>query len=186
MIMKHLIYILGILLGCTTLFTSCKGNTYARLLEQEKKNINTYISSHGYEVFEGDEPADNYDWAGNPNAWYKVKGYDYFYYRLDVMGDTTQKAILPSETAVVRYRRYTLTEPYDTASYWTTLNAPDPLEFAYVTDQSSACVAWHVAIGLMKYPGSQARIICPSKLGFSEEQNSVTPYGYDLKLKIKR
>lgn len=178
--------ILSVLMGAAILFTACKGNTYARLLQQEKDNINTYIKEHGYEVFEGDEPADDYDWVGNPKAWYKVRGYDYFYFRLDKLGDTTKEAIRPSETAVIRYRRYTLTQPYDTSSFWTTLNAPDPIEFAYLTDQNAACVAWHVAIGLMKYPGSQARIICPSKLGFSEEQNSVTPYGYDFKLQIKR
>ena len=179
-------FILSVLVGALALFTACQGNTYAKLLQQEKDNINTYIKEHGYEVFEGDEPADDYDWAGNPNAWYKVKGYDYFYYRLDVPGDKTKKPIVASETVVIRYRRYTLTQPYDTASFWTTLNAPDPIEFAYLTDQNAACVAWHVAIGLMKYPNSQARIICPSKLGFSAEQNSVTPYGYDLKMTIKR
>ncbi len=184
--MKHVIYILGIFFGSMMVFTSCKGNTYARLLQQEKDNIKTYMSVHNYEIFEGDEPANDYDWAGHPNAWYKVKGYDYFYFRIDVLGDTTQKAIVPSEIAVVRYRRYTLTEPYDTASFWSTLNAPSPVEFAYLTDQTAACTAWHLAIGLMKYPDTQARIICPSKLGFTAEQNSVTPYGYDLKMKIKR
>ena len=165
--------------------TSCQGNTYAKLLKQEKANITTYINAHGYEVFECDSiPADSV-WK-NPKALYKVAGYDYFYYRLNKIGDTTKQAVKVSETVVLRYRRFTLTEPYDTASYWTTLQAAYPIEFSYATDYSTANEAWQVACGLMGYPDAECMIICPSKLGFSEEQNSVTPYGYDLKMKIKR
>lgn len=183
--MKKIVLLLGVFISFA-LLTSCQGNTYAKLLQKEKDNIKTYMSVHGYEPFEADELDDNYNWAANPNAWYKVKGYDYFYFRLDKPGDKTKKPLVASETVVVRYRQYTLTEPYDTASFWTTLNAPAPMEFAYLTDQNAACTAWHVAMGLMKYPNAEARIICPSKLGFSSEQNSVTPYGYDLKMTIKR
>ena len=95
--------------------TSCQGNTYAKLLKQEKKNITTYINAQGYEVFECDSLPPDSVW-NNPKALYKVAGYDYFYFRLTKMGDTTQEVVKVSETVVLRHRRYTLTEPYDTAS----------------------------------------------------------------------
>jgi hypothetical protein len=51
---------------------------------------------------------------------------------------------------------------------------------------NDACTGWQVALKYMKYTDSQCKIICPSKMGFSEENSAVTPYGYDLKIKIKR
>ncbi len=165
--------------------TSCQGNTYAKLLKQEKKNITTYIDAQGYEVFECDSLPPDSVWR-NPKALYKVAGYDYFYYRLTKMGDTTKEVVKVSEMVVLRHRRYTLTEPYDTASYWTTLQSAYPIEFSYATDYQTACTAWQVACGLMGYPDSECMIICPSKLGFTEDQTSVTAYGYDLKMKIRR
>ncbi len=165
--------------------TSCKGNTYARLLQQEKSDIKAYISANGYEVFECDSLPDDSVW-NNPKALYKVAGYDYLYYRLTKQGDTTQDPVKVSETVVLRYRRYTLTQPYDTASYWTTLQEAYPTEFSYATDYTTASEAWQVACGLMGYPDAECMIICPSKLGFQTDQSAVTPYGYDLKMKIKR
>ena len=38
----------------------------------------------------------------------------------------------------------------------------------------------------MKYPDSQCEIIVPSKMGFSEEQSTVTPYVYIMKIKVKQ
>ena len=165
--------------------TSCKGNTYAKQLQEEKKAITTYIAANGYQVFECDSVPENSVW-NNPKALYKVAGYDYFYYRLNKQGDTTQEAVKVSETIVLRYRKYTLTEPYDTASYWSTIQSAYPIEFSYATDYTTANEAWQVACGLMRYPDAECMIICPSKLGFTDDQNAVVPYGYDLKMKIKR
>ena len=174
---------IALLLALT--LTGCKGNTYARLLQEEKNAIKTYIAGNGYKVFECDSLPNDSVWK-DPKALYKVAGYDYFYFRLNKMGDTTKEAVKISETVVLRYRRYTLTQPYDTASYWTTINSAYPIEFSYGTDYVTASTAWQVACGLMAYPDAECMIICPSKLGFTEDQSSVTAYGYDLKMKIKR
>ena len=40
-----------------------------------------------------------------------------------------------------------------------------------------ACFFLYLAIG---------KIICPSKLGFTDQNNNVIPYGYDMKIQIKR
>lgn len=174
---------IALLLALT--LTGCKGNTYARLLQQEKSDIKKYISVNGYKVFECDSIPPDSVWE-DPKALYKVAGYDYLYYRLIKHGDTTQDVVKTSETIVLRFRRYTLTEPYDTASYWTTLNLADPVKFSYATDYTNACEAWQVACGLMGYSDAECMIICPSKLGFTDDQSAVIPYGYDLKMKIKR
>ena len=43
-----------------------------------------------------------------------------------------------------------------------------------------------MAVKLMKYTDAQCEIIVPSKLGFTEDQTSVTPYVYILKIKVKQ
>ncbi|MBR6829684.1 MAG: hypothetical protein IKM83_03605, partial [Paludibacteraceae bacterium] len=93
--------------------------------------------------------------------------------------------IVANDLIIMRYKRYELTENSDTLDYWTTLEQAYPVEFHYYNTSECECVAWHLAVGLMKYPNSQCEIIVPSKLGFSEEQSSVTPYGYILKIKVK-
>ena len=37
----------------------------------------------------------------------------------------------------------------------------------------------------MKYPNSQCQIIVPSKQGFDDDNTSVTPYIYILKIQVK-
>jgi hypothetical protein len=53
-------------------------------------------------------------------------------------------------------------------------------------NDNNACIAWHIAVGLMKYSGTSCKIICPSKLGFDDANTSVTPYGYDISILVKR
>lgn len=74
----------------------------------------------------------------------------------------------------------------DTLSYWTTLDQAYPVEFHYMNTSECEIIAWHEAIRLMKYPNSQCEIIVPSKLGDSNAQDSVTPYVYILKIKVKQ
>ena len=82
----------------------------------------------------------------------------------------------------------------DTMSYWTTLNQANPYEFYYGVTSGVAtgytsiceCVGWHEAVRLMKYPDSECMIIVPSKQGFDADETSVTPYGYRLKILVKK
>ena len=176
----------GILVGCTS-------NSYSSDLKAEKKLIADYIAREGINVIY-EMPEDDSKWG--EKDYYQVNGYDYLYfhlvhrgspYHVNSYGDTIRTdSVLATETVVMRYRKYTLTINPDTADYWTTLNSAYPLEFTYLTDYTTAPQAWHVAVGLMKYSDSECKIICPSKLGFTEDGNTVTPYGYDLKMKIKR
>ena len=180
--MKKIIY----LLLCSAAFIgiSCNNNTYSNLRKQEDKLIANYINRNQLHILE-EEPANDYVWG--EKDFYKVKGYDNFYFHLTHRGDTaTEKEIVANDLIVVRYKRFELTENADTVSYWTTLDQAYPLEFHYGNTSDCECIAWHVAVQLMKYPESQCEIIVPSKLGFSDEQTTVTPYGYIMKIKVKQ
>ena len=91
------------------------------------------------------------------------------------------------ETILMRYKEYELTDDSDTTSTWNTNDSPYPSEFKYdgYGDNSTSCVGWQVAIGLMRYSDSECKVIVPSKQGFSAAMQAVKPYGYDLKMKVK-
>ena len=190
--MKRIV-IWSMIAAVCSVYAGCSGNSYSADLKAEKKLIADYIAREGINVIY-ELPADDAVWG--EKDYYQVNGYDYLYFHLthrgtpfhiNEAGDTVRTdSILATETVVMRYKKYTLTLNADTADYWTTLNSAYPLEFIYLTDYTNAPKAWHVAVGLMKYSDSECKIICPSKLGFTEDGNSVTPYGYDLKMKIKR
>lgn len=173
------------------LLTGCSNSSYSSLLKEEKKAIENYIKREHIEITTT-LPKDD-EWRDN--LYYQVPGYDYFYYHLVRRGDSiTVKPngdsihILPvatTETIVMRYKRYTLTYPSDTISYWNTLDAAYPIEFQYITG-NSVCTAWQIAVGYMEYNDSECKIICPSKLGEQESQSTVTAYGYHLHMKVKR
>jgi len=127
-----------------------------------------------------------------------VKGVDNLYFRLISRGDsvlvdtqsdgkkdTLDLSIVANDVIIARYKRWELTENADTLSYWTTLEQAYPYEFHYLNTTECEAVAWHLAVGLMEYPNSVCEIIVPSKLGFSAEQSTVTPYAYILKINVK-
>ena len=186
--------IIGLLAaGAMCVLTSCTSNSYSSDLKAEKKLITEYIEREGLNIIT-ELPDDDAIWG--EKDYYQVSGYDFLYFHLvkrgDPMhitakGDTIQTdEVLATETVVMRYKKYTLDQYPDTANYWTVLDSAYPVEFTYLTDFTTAPKAWHVAVGLMKYSDSECKIICPSKLGFTEDGNTVTPYGYDLKMKIQR
>ena len=86
----------------------------------------------------------------------------------------------------MRYRKYTLNANSDTISYWTSNDASSPIEIQYGAGSTASCTGWETALYYMRYTGAQGKLICPSKLGFSNDANSVTPYGYDLKFKVRK
>lgn len=190
--MMKRIFIGCVLLATCGLFAACTANSYSSDLKAEKKLIADYIAREKINVVY--ELPDDDKWG--EKDYYQVNGYDYLYfhlvkrgepYHLNQHGDTVRTdSVLATEKVVMRYRKYTLEINADTADFWTTLNSAYPLEFTYLTDYTTAPTAWHVAVGLMKYSDSECKIICPSKLGFTDDGNTVTPYGYDLKMKIKR
>lgn len=170
------------LIGMAFITGGCTNNTYSRLRDLEDKLIANYISRNGLQIL-NDEPAEDHVWG--EKEYYKVKGYDDFYYHLIQRGDTAQE-VLSNDLIIMRYKKFALTENADTLSYWTTLDQAYPLEFHYGNTTECQAVGWHMAIKLMKYADSQCEIICPSKLGFDTDNTSVTPYVYILKIKVKQ
>jgi hypothetical protein len=161
---------------------SCNSNIYSEQLKKERELIENYIG-HQQIVVVDTLPSDE---AWSDNVYYRVPDYDNFYIHMVEKGDTTQAEIESGETVLLRFRRYTLDENPDTLYYWTTMDGPDPVKFDYLVQSKEACAGWQAALKYMKYTDAQYKIICPSKMGFSEENAAVTPYGYDLKMKIKR
>lgn len=191
--MKHLFYthfphkgktfgLLLLLLPCLLLLTGCKGNTYSKLLKQEKKVIDNYISRMDINVIDNaPKLAQGQCWGDKD--YLSMPKYDNFYFHLVSPVDTTREKIVTGDIVNVRFRKYTLNEYGDTISYWTTDDAGDPLTFTVgTTATNNSCIGWHMAIMQMKYSGSECKIICPSTIGFDDDNSSVTPYGYDLKV----
>lgn len=192
--MKKLIFCS--LIGFALIAISCSNTTYSRLRDQEDKLIANYISRNNLKIVK-EEPAMDHVWE--ENEYYKVEGVDNFYFHLISRGDsiridsispseidTIDQKIIANDLIVARYKRFGLTENADTLSYWSTLDQAYPYEFHYLNLTECTSSAWHLAIRLMKYPESQCEIIVPSKLGFSAEQTSVTPYVYIIKIKVKQ
>lgn len=176
----------------------CKNNSYARLLKEEKRQIRDYIKREG--LLTTNTFPEETEW--DEKVYYAVPGYDYMYFHLDYRGDSVRyesslengievidtiilDPVRLLETVVIRYKKFTLSYPSDTLNYWTTLDGTTPLNIQYGSSTGN-CEAWQIAIGLMRYSNSQCTLICPSKQGFVEDQNTVTAYGYILNMKIKR
>lgn len=183
------------LVGVVIIAAGCNGNTYSRLRDKEDRLIANYLSRNNYTIVT-EEPDENHVWG--EKEFYKVKGVDNLYFRLISRGDsvlvdslsngkkdTLDLSIVANDVIIARYKRWELTENADTLSYWTTLEQAYPYEFHYLNTTECEAVAWHLAVGLMKYPNSICEIIVPSKLGFSAEQSTVTPYAYLLKINVK-
>lgn len=176
----NVINILLILVAPVLMLASCTSATaYSTQLKNEKKLIADYIKrNHITIIYE--EPA--YD-QWKENEYLELD--DYCYFHLTQMGDTTTDSLEVGQTALIRYRRYTLNANPDTVSYWTSNDSSSPIEIQFGTGSSASCTAWELALLQMRYTGAQGKLICPSKLGFNADATSVTPYGYDLKLKIR-
>ena len=91
-----------------------------------------------------------------------------------------------NDKVIIRYKRWQLSAHSDTTSYWTTDESAYPLTFQYGVSSDYSCEAWQEAVGYMKRNNSHAKLIVESKLGFSDDENSVTPYAYEIKIKIQK
>lgn len=176
--MKHTLYFL---FGLLVLMTSCeKANTYSKLQTEEKALIEDYIKRQNITIVD-EVPA---DWGDN--IYCTVENYDNIYYHMVNVGDTNSQPVQMYDKIILRYRRYSLDSYADTISYWTTDDSANPVEFRYYDNTAKVPTAWHIIVGLMKYSGSECKFICPSKLGDDDANTNVIPYGYDMKIQIKR
>lgn len=179
--MKKIVIIILAVAALCSCENKSKNNTYANDLKKEKALINEYIKREGIRILD-EEPE-----VWGEKDFLTIEGYDYLYYHLSRQGDTTSAEVKNGDKIILRYRQYSMDVYADTISYWTTDDGGYPVEFLYMnTSDTKACTAWHLAIKQMKYSGSECRIICPSKLGFTNDDYLVIPYVYDLSFKIKR
>lgn len=187
--MKLLPKLILIALIAITGLSSCVDEvTYADQLKSEKKLIADFIKRNNITVV-NKMPA-TFPWP--QNVYYKSS--TGLYFRLEEQGDKyTSTGAISTDTVVTndqiinRYKRYTLNTVADTSYYENTVDYPFPVTFYYNdASQTSACDGWHEAVKYMKYNNSAAKIIVYSKLGFSDDESSVTPYGYDMRIKIRK
>lgn len=187
--MKQWLYLA---LVCLTLSSCYSSTSYSTLARKEKRVISDFLSRQKIQTT--DNLPSEEAFLADPTLYYDtLTYYGNFYYRLDKAGERYDEdeggqmipldSVTDGRKVVVRFIKYTLTEPSDTANYWTTQDSADPTEFIYngTSATSGIPTGWHYAIGLMKYPGAECTIIVPSKLGDILAQNSVTPYGYRLR-----
>ncbi len=178
--MSKYINILTILVVALSSVACVSSNSYAKALEAEKELVADYIKREKINILH--EIPEDGKWGEKDY----VEIDDYLYFHLSYVGDTASNDSVEVGMGInLRYRRYTLDVYADTVSYWSVIEAPTPIEFTYGTSSSNTCSGWLKALPYMKYNNSEAKIICPSKMGFSEEQSTVTPYGYDLKLQLR-
>ena len=174
------ITISALLLSFAFILIGCNNNTYSDDLKEERQLIENFIKRQGIQVVT-EEPT---EWEDN--VYWKLPDYDDFYFHLVQLGDTTYPELEAKDKVLLRYRQYTLEAYADTISCWTTLDSPVPVELQYMVSSDASCMGWQIALQYMKYSGAECKIICPSKLGFTDQNNNVIPYGYDMKIQVKR
>jgi len=173
--------IISIFVSAIFLISCDDRTTYAEQLKAERLLIEDYIKRNNIQVVS--------EFPESKTAWPKnlfVKTTSGLYFHLSDPGDITSTDTLETYDLVsVRYLQYTLTTKPDTVFSWNTIDSPYPTTFNY-QDYTKANNAWHEALSYMKRNESQAKIIVPSKLGFQSNMQSVTPYGYDLKIQFRK
>lgn len=178
--MRHYPFIILCLILLAAGLTSCNNNSYSAKRAEEDKLIADFIKRQNIRIIY--ELPDDSIWG--EKDYLKVPGYDDLYLHMVSYGDGTY-SVKSGDRILLRYMRYTLNEIADTARYMTTAEQAYPTEFRYLIDDS-APQGWHVAVRYMEHSGAACKIICPSKQGMDTEKNTVTPYGYDMQIKIPR
>ncbi|MCR4663986.1 MAG: DUF4827 domain-containing protein [Paludibacteraceae bacterium] len=163
--------------GCTT-------NTYSKLRTKEKNLIDSYISRQGIHVVKS-MPDVQQGEKWNEKDYLALEEYDQLYFHLVSAVDTTRE-LAAGDKVNIRFRKYSLDVYADTISYWTTDDAGEPIQMTIgSTSGTYNCTGWQAAILAMKQEG-ECKIICPSVYGVSDDNSTVTPYCYDLRVtKVK-
>jgi len=163
-----------------SLLCGCSGDTYSKQIRQEKKLIDSYISANKLNILK-ETPKLGHGQKWGEKDYIAIDGYDNFYFHLTSAIDTAAEPLLSGTRINLRYRKYGLATYSDTVSCWNTDDLGEPVQFSLGTLDNNSCTAWHLAINQAGFSGCECRIICPSTIGFTEDNVSVTPYIYDLK-----
>lgn len=157
--------------------------TYAEELKAEKELIADYVSR--MHIVTVSKMPTTFPWPDN--VYYKSS--TGLYFRLESVGDSIfggdTLRLEDGDVVVARYIQYTLTTTPDTIFNQSTVDYAQPSSFIY-NDATEACDGWQEAVQYMKYMNSKAKIIVPSKLGFSTYSDAVTPIGYDLSILLQK
>ena len=194
---KAFIILLGVVISLS--FFSCNDTSYAKELEIEKELISNYIKRNNIKVISSALPSNE---AWPENNFYKTS--DNIYINITKAGIGSD-SIENGNKAILRFKSYTLNENPDSLLNWTTVHFPSPPSFTYYNPALasfsyytlSACEAWYWAIYYMKRAGAEAKIIVPSKKGFSksttntfwgifDDESTTTPRLYILQLKFEK
>lgn len=176
-LISRIVFVLFTLVMCNACTDQ---STYADELKAEKALIADFISRNGITVVETKPTTVPYP----DKVYYKTSSGLYIHIK---SVDTSVDTVATNDLVIFRYMQYTLGTNPDTISYMNTVDSPFPVTF-YFNDltQDQACTGWHEAISLMVYDNAEANIIVPSKLGFSTDEKIVVPYGYDIRIKIRK
>ena len=150
-------------------------SSYTYLIDQEEKLIASYLKRNNYVLLDK-FPEDS---VFAENEFYHITDGIYFQLIEKGTGDTA----LVYDKLVVRYKKSTLEQDAVVEDYWTTQDRPYPNEVTYGS-LTGSCQGWYDAMHMMQRSNAHAKFIVPSKLGFETDQNSVTPYLYEMKIKI--
>ncbi len=178
--MKQLSGFILIILFLSAILVSCSdGQTYAQQLKTEQELIADYIKRNNIKVV-----------TEKPTTWEKnvyLLTKSGLYIHLVDEGDKTNESdtLVKNDLVIPRFYQYTLNTKSDTIANWNTIDYPFPTTFNYM-DYSTVCVGWHEAVSYMKRNNSRAKFILFSKIGFPATGNEVTPYGYDMNIKIQK
>ena len=162
---------------------SCSNKkTYSELLDEQDATIQAYIQRNSFNVIKittDTLPANAL--KGEKDYYLMPSG---LYFHIVTEGDKSVKVASRTKVAL-RYRPYTLTSPADTlANNSNTIASTDPFTVTYGETSTFSVVGIHQAIGLMRYSGSEAKVIVPASLNTGTYSDQVIPVAYDLKIKI--
>lgn len=181
--MKLLFRLSLILLVFSFIVSSCNNEeTYADQLKAEKELIADFISRNNITVVETEPTTVPYP----ENVYFKTS--TGLYIHISNAGDKVDSLkVEVNDKIVMRYIKYTLNTTPDTSSYLNTVDNTFPTTFNfYDLSQTNICSGWHEAVSYMKYNDAEAKVIVYSKLGTSDDQSAVIPYGYDIRIKVRK
>ncbi len=171
--------LISILVSCTDTVT------YADSVADENSLIADYIKRKNIKVI-STFPADKAIW--NQNEY--VLTASGLYFHLEKVGGTVvdTSTIKRFDLVGTRYEAYTLTAiPDTTVSNLSTSAFPNPPAFVFGSGSyTNVCAAFNEAASYMKRNDSEARLIVPSKIGFSADVQAVKPMCYLLRIKFQR
>lgn len=159
----------------TVTLVSCENSrNYSQLLEQEERNIESWLASENITIID-EFPADS---IFSRNEMYHYTDGIYFQMFDKGEGDTLRNG----DQIIMRYKQIMLDKNPVEESYWDTTDRPYPNEEIRYGSLQNSCEGWQTAFSLMKRSGAHARIIVPSKLG--RDDTNVVAYVYEMKIKI--